>query len=312
MLHVQQKKSENICITVDDKENYTYHSKMFSENFVSKCFQNNMEKWLMLALEWNPKQRGHVFEIKKSETEAKIIEKSKLKVTFSDVIEVNDEGAGNGGREMPKKILKIFSLLDEILNKKFLTIFCMYSSTNLSYEIDEDTKLDDLLKLIENDTNIAKEEIEFVLPVEQHIDKVSPQTRPIELYLENYFEKPMLFVVKSGAIMSPDVKPVLSQSITDVLQEPRVTLKPHIIKRFICDSYYFIRNEQILYVTQLDGIKNYSLTLNDEIIKYKDEVTEMMKLAYGLNGIKDFYLSTLNEHNERLIKNNVSIYRYLV
>lgn len=287
MMLVQQKKSTHIAITEDNRENYTYHSEIFPENHISHVLQKYLEKWLTLALEWNPKQRGHVFQIGNKEVTEQQLKSGKV---------ANNPEPPSG---QPVQVLKIFSMLDSILNTKILTIFSLYNCRFLSIEIDETTDMETLRTAIESQTNIPRNAIEFVFPLEQKLDRVTDSTKPIDLYLAGFYDKPMLFVVKQGAIMQPDVKPHIPKSVSDVFQNIKVKLKPHMLRQFVSNAWYFVNNEQRTYVAALDGIKNYGLMLNEEIVKCRDDVGRMNKVCYGISGGLEYHKLSLSHAKEK-------------
>lgn len=286
MMHVQQKKSTHIAITEDNRENYTYHSEIFPENHISKVLQKYLEKWLTLALEWNPKQRGHVFQIGDKEATDQQLKSAKATNNFEP------------SNSQPVQVLKIFSMMDSILDAKILTIFSLYNCRFLSVEIDETTDMKTVRSAIESQTNIPHNEIEFVLPLEQKLDRVTDSTKPIDLYLAGLYDKPMLFVVKQGAILQSDLKPNIPKSVTDVFQNIKVKLKPHMLRQFVSNAWYFVNNEQRLYVTTLDGIKNYGLMLNEEIVKCRDDIAKMNKVSYGISGGLEYHKLSLSHAKE--------------
>ncbi len=180
---VKKKKSEHICIA-EKIDGISYSSTIFQENQISACFKAHMEKWLKLALEWNPKQRGHIFETPATKS-----------VTFDDM----------SNNLPPISILKIFTMLDEILSKKILTVFCLYTYQSYSYDIDASTTMNDFLDMIEKSTTIPKDKIRLTIPVDNHhVENIDEKTRPIDLYFDKYFDKPMLFVGYSGMLMKSD------------------------------------------------------------------------------------------------------------
>ncbi|XP_058814716.1 inhibitor of nuclear factor kappa-B kinase subunit beta [Topomyia yanbarensis] len=294
MMHVQLKKSMHIAITEDNSDNYVYHSEIYPHNHIAPDLKNHLEKWLRLALEWNPKQRGYVFQTgTKEETDQQL-----KSVTFAD---------SPAGSKQPVQVLKVFSMLDDILQKKFLTIFCLFNCSFLSMEIDESSDLDMIKDHIEAKTNIARDAIEFVLPLEQKLDRVTESTKPIDLYLAGLYEKPMLYVVnKQGAIIQPDLKPEIPKSVSDVFQNIRVKLKPHMLRQFAGNAHFFVTNEQRLYVLALEGIKNYALVLNEEIVKCKDEVGQLNKITYGISGGLEYHKLTLNHTQEKMSAKKLS------
>jgi hypothetical protein len=296
MLYVQQKKSDHICITEENDETYKYHSKIFPENHITKALKPHMEQWLMMALEWNPKQRGFVFERGLNETAENITadpvtqdaNKTKPKVKFVDEI-------GKG----PQQILKIFSGLDEAFKRKFLTIFCLYTYKFFEIEIDATTTIQDLYAGVERETAIPKTEIDIILPLQQKIETITPSTKPMELFIADSYDKPMLFVGRTGKLLG-DIKPNVSASIQEVFQNVKIKLRPHCLKKFVVDSFYFIGKEQKRYSTFLDGLKNHGLLINDVILRQKTEIQKMLKLVYGLNGTLEMFVITLSQTKEKI------------
>lgn len=120
---VKRKGSEDICIfdTPDKKIHYAQH--MPSENHISKTLKSELEKWLKIALEWDPKKRG-----------------------------INQK----------TNELAIFSMLENILSKQIINIFSVYSYQFLSYEIDDSTLISTLQGWIQRDIKIPVEE-QFIL-----------------------------------------------------------------------------------------------------------------------------------------------------
>jgi len=197
-------------------------------------------------------------------------------------------------------------MLDEILSKKILIIFSLYNYVFLSYEIDETMTMAQLIKLIENDTQITEKEIQLilpvlpVLPVRHKISKIDHNTKPIDLYLNDVFDTPMVYVLKRESILQKSFNPVIPNLIKEILEDTKTKLSPHILRQFSSNSYYFIKNEQKLYKTMLNGVKEYALYLNDEILTYKDEINKMRKLVYNVQGNIEEYLITFNHTKEKL------------
>lgn len=281
---VKKKQSQHICIT-ENIEGINYSSKIFPENQISTCFKAHMENWLKLALEFNPKQRGHVFQQPPSK-----------QVSFEDM----------SNNLPPISILKIFTMLDEILNKKILTVFCLYTYQSYSYDIDGTTTMNDFLDLIEKSTSIPKDKIRLTIPVDNHhLENIDENTRPIDLFFDKYFDKPMLFVGYSGSLMKTDNLIGMPDLLEKVFADCKIKLKPHILKRFVYNVFYFIRNEQKIYVTALDGFYNYSLQLNHHIELYEANINKMLKSVYGLSGaikLLDRMIGTLQAKNGQSVQ----------
>ncbi|XP_058124470.1 inhibitor of nuclear factor kappa-B kinase subunit beta [Anopheles ziemanni] len=296
MLHVQQKKPADIAITEDNRDNYTYHTELFAENHISESLRRQLERWLTLALEWNPKQRGYAPAAADDPT---VGATASLKtVKFAE-----DKQRNGSNSTPPSMVLKIFSLLDQILEKRYLTLFSLYDCRWISLEVTPETDMAQVREEVSLVTGIPTEEVEFILPLEQKQSRVEPNTRPIDLYLPEFYGKPMVFVMHRGyrgSIVQRDLKPRIPKSITDVFQNIKLKLKPHMLRQFIANSYYFIANEQRLYLLLVDGIRNYGLILNDGIARRKDEIGRMNKVVYGILGGVEYHKLTVAHARDAL------------
>ncbi|XP_059613038.1 inhibitor of nuclear factor kappa-B kinase subunit beta [Phlebotomus argentipes] len=299
MVRVKQKRSEHICIVEDQEGKVTYRSELFSEAQVSPCFKRRLEQWLRLALEWNPKQRGFVFETPSADGE-----KSRGKsVKFADNLqEDEDEPKADAVKPGPVQVLKIFTMLDEILEKKILTVFSLFTYEFLSYEINQQNTVADLRLWIAESTQILPESLDFILPIIQSLQMIEEDTKLTELFIEDNFKDPMLFVMKKGSVLDSDVKPKIPDSFIGVFEMPKTKLKIQVLRRFASNSYYFVRNEQRLYSTAISGIYNFALWLNDQIQKFKPSLSQMIEAAFELKGQLKIYENALSHTKEKLLE----------
>lgn len=264
MLNVKNKKSHHICITEDNAEGVHYHSEIFAETKLSSCFKTWLERWLVLALEWNPKQRGYVFESAQDATRG------------------------------PVQVLKIFSMLDEVLNKKIISVFSLFNYKFLSYEITgPDDVVADLRKLISAETGVAAEELEFILPFYQPVDKIEDGTRLQEIYMANEYERPMVFLGRRGMILDRNVKPVIPKLLVSVFENPMQSLKYHSVKQLASSVYFFMRQEQRLYLTAMEGVNNTALQLNHDVVQQKSRMNLIVERVFEAKGSLDVVLSSL-------------------
>lgn len=120
---MKEKQSDDICIFQKENQEIVYQKELYAENHISVCFKHEMEKWLQMALEFDPKQRGH---------------------------------------NKSNKDLMIFKVLEKALCKRIITIFSVYSCKFYSYEIDDFTLITTLQGWIERDTKINKSD-QFLL-----------------------------------------------------------------------------------------------------------------------------------------------------
>lgn len=164
------------------------------------------------------------------------------------------------------------------------------------------------MESIEESTGINKTDIEIILPLEQSIDKIEETTKPIDLFIENFYESPMLFIVKkpiltfgkSELILSEQNKPNLPENLQKLFENDKIKLKPQILKHFASNACYFVRQEHKVYKNFINGLKDYTLQLNHEITVYKNHVSDMMKKVFSLRGSIDLYSSTLDETKNKL------------
>uniref|UniRef100_A0A1B0DJL5 IkappaB kinase n=1 Tax=Phlebotomus papatasi TaxID=29031 RepID=A0A1B0DJL5_PHLPP len=303
MLRVKQKRSEHLCIVEDQEGNVTYRSEIFPENQVSSCFKKNLEQWLRLALEWNPKQRGFVFEIPEaSGNESEKSQKGKS-VKFAENLPVEvDEESLVEVKPGPVQVLKIFTMLDDILEKKILTVFSLFTYEFLSYEINSQNTVADLRLWVSNSTKILPETLDFILPISQSLQNIQEDTKLTQLFIKEDYKDPMLFVMKKGSILDSDVKPKIPDSFIGVFEMPKTKLKVQVLKRFASNSYHFVRNEQLLYSTTINGIYNFALWLNDQITKFKPNLSQMIESAFELKGLLKMHENSLSHTKEKLLE----------
>lgn len=251
---------------------YTQH--LPAEHQISSCLAARLEPWLQLALEWNPKQRGHTFKNPTSKMSASSTPTDGSTISLPPILE-----------------LRIFSMLDHILRQRILTMFCLHSYKRLSYEINEVTSMTTLKTLIAKDTGIPVDRIRFVLHIAHPspLDKVDdrPEAKPMEMFWpdqDEQLQRPMCYVYSVGdAIRKLD--PVKHSSVvSDVLTNPKPIQKPHIIKRFGYETFYTVRCEQRKYIDLFEGLQSLALRLNHEVVIHEHVVQRMIRMAYNLEG----------------------------
>lgn len=291
MLRVRDKKSDHIAITECESGNFFYSNKIAAENHISKTLGHLLIDWLRLALEWNPKQRGNIFEFSKPKT-----------VTFVNVNENVDKDTPEMPIQAPAKVLKFFNTLDEILSKKILTIFILNNHRKLSMEITDETSMNEFYIFIERETNIPKERCHLVIPLENLNTDIRKLKTAADLYFDGYFDKPMVYVHalknvdekfgKSTELESP-IAVELPESVRGVLTNHEQKMKVHALRKFANDTLYFVRMENEKYKLSLDGYFNYALQLNHEIEICRKDVNDLNSLVHGLNGANELYEKSL-------------------
>lgn len=272
IVKIKEKKSEHIAISEDNKENFTYHTELFKENHISPTFKVLMEEWLKLALERDGRQRGKVFE--------------KLNGAPPDAA--------------PQLVFKFFPTLEKALRTNVLTIFCLHTYRLYSYEVSEATTFEELVNRISNDTKIPIDEIYIILPAEQKIDRITVKERPIDLYLPNFYDKPMLYCTYLNHILSENIKPDFSPVIKDILENHMGKWKPFYIMEFAKHSLFFITDECERYKMFVYGLKSYVEYINYDIVKYKRFVETMRRQEAQTFGAMEMLKITITHAKEIL------------
>lgn len=288
MIKIHEKRSEHITIYEDDSGECVYSNQIYPENQLSRRLSDLLAEWFKLALELNPKQRGCAFEPAKEPDAA------------------------------PIQVLTFFQTLDDILAKKILTIFVLTNHKLLSMEIDETTTFDDLYQFIETHATIPKDKCHIIQPLEKigsEFEKIGNFQKPIELYGDDYFDKPMIFVNQIGGIRqtSPNemaksqsndnnntIVVELPAAVRNVLNNYDQRLKVDSLRKFAKDTLFLIRNENEKYKTCLNGWYNYALQLNHEIELCKQNVRQMHCLVYGVKGALELFDQTLKLAEDKL------------
>lgn len=278
---MRKKKSDEIRI-YEGLDDVVHHSNQLpDERRVSKCFARQIEPWLRLSLEWNPKQRGHIFESA-----------------------IPNSSASRQDTLPPIQVLKIFTMLDAILKRRVLTVFCLHTYQYLSYNINESTAMAELRRLISGDTQIPSDKIRFIVPIgNEQVDNVNEANMlPVHFHWDT--DKPMVYVTHTDEPMRMDTKPKLPALVEAVMSEQRTKFRPHIVKQFAYNAFYFVRTEQQKYVAAIEGMHCYALRLNHDVELHESEVNRMIRLVYGLEGAGRL-LSVGIDQLEQNLKNQV-------
>lgn len=130
MKYVKQKSKDHICAYQTEHGKIEFSSHLFPQNHISSVLKKDIEDWLKLVLEWDPKKRG--------------------KNANGEVI--------------------VFNEIESVLAKKVVRVFCMVTYVRLSYAVEDTTPLSLLREWIENDTKVPAGEQELVLASGQQID----------------------------------------------------------------------------------------------------------------------------------------------
>lgn len=266
VLRVREKKSQHISIyESNDGGELIYSNRIWPSNQLTSAFIDGFENWLKLALEWNPKQRGCVFQT-----------------------------APLG--QSPVQVLKFFDAMDDLLSQKLLTIFTLTNHQLMSMHTTEHTTMADVHAFIEQKAQIPPTKCQLI---NGQSKSLMTNHKPIDVYRDDCgIDEPMIFVaqLKSAATDSNAENEIFPTDIPitvqNVLKFPEKPLKPHALRRFACDAVHFIRMENRKFKLGLNGWFVFVEQLNHAIEQCQLDVRRMQSAIYGLAGALDLFKVT--------------------
>lgn len=285
MLRVRGKKSEHISIYETNDGEMVYSNRIWPSNQLSSGFVAALEQWLRLALEWNPKQRGCVFEKSRRNS--------------------NDQAEQ---QTAPVQVLKFFDTIDEVLAQKLLTIFTLSNHKWISMPVTERTTMDDLNAFVERHTAIPAGAYHLTSTVEGQTrwNCCEQPDKPIDFYrddddADDCTDRPMIFVTQSKSIVCDDdaadnsniFPTTIPITVQNVLKNPEKPLKCHSLERFARDALHFIRMENRKYQISLSGWFRFAEQSNHAIEQCEAAVRQMQSSIYGLVGALDLFKMTM-------------------
>uniref|UniRef100_A0A1B6DI45 IkappaB kinase n=1 Tax=Clastoptera arizonana TaxID=38151 RepID=A0A1B6DI45_9HEMI len=224
MTHAKKKSHNDICIYESINKEIVYSKQLFVENHISQCLREELEKWLCLALEWDPMKRG---------------------------------------RNVNNQVI-IFSELNDILKKKIITIFCVTVYERRSYQIDSATAVNTLKLWIERDTKQSINDQILMLPTGKLlkqdglvIDCWDPNCNNQNMMLYVYSESGLFLPkVQVNNRMPPLVKWLLTSDTNNQIEYFHR-------KRVSCEAVFFLRQELELYSTFIEAYSVKMLAIID-------------------------------------------------
>lgn len=295
MIVVKGKKSKDIAITEGNADgSFRLEQQLPREHRLSALLAEQLESWLQLALEWNPKQRGHVFR--------------------SHAVPASADAAGRENQLPPTLELRIFSQLTGLLDRRILRFFCLRSYRELCVELTADMRMAELSASIADAAQIPMEKLRLVLPVAHpYTGAFGVQTAPSVLWWPDH-DGPMFYVyqvdpvldaaggtgaammsastltlarlAQAGAAAAYANKMDVPAAVAEVLAAPaRTQWRPHVVRRFATAAFHVCRREQQLYRTALAGWHALALRVNhDMVLNAATRTEEMQRRLYRLEG----------------------------
>lgn len=285
VLRVRQKKSEHICIYETNDGEMVYSNRIWPANQLTNGFIDGLENWLQFGLEWNPKQRGCIFEkIPKNSTDPQI--------------------NGNNSQSIsapPVQVLKFFDTIDDWLSQKLLTIFTLSNHKLISMHVTECTTMTDLCAFIEQKALIPAEKCHII---QSKSLNATVDDKPIDFYRDDCIDQPMIFVMQIKSPVTTGNEPPIDNiddifptdipiTVQNVLKNPEQPLKPHSLRRFARDALHFVRMENRKFKISLNGWFLFAEQLIHDIELCQMDVRRMQFSIYGLSGALDLFKMTM-------------------
>lgn len=283
VLRVREKKSQHISIyESNDGGELIYSNRIWPSNQLTSAFIDGFEHWLQLALEWNPKQRGCVFQ-----------------KTLMNSNDGKDPPAQSG--RSPVQVLKFFDTMDDLLSQKLLTIFTLSNHQLMSIPVSEHTTMADVHAFIAQKVQIPPENCQII---NGQSKSLTADHKPIDLCRDDCsIDEPMIFVAQlkslsptttdNGTTDSNVIFPTdIPITVQNVLKSPEKPLKPYALRRFACDAVHFVRMENRKFKLGLHGWCAFAEQLNHDIEQCQPDVRRMQSAIYGLAGALDLFKMT--------------------
>ncbi|XP_059046680.1 inhibitor of nuclear factor kappa-B kinase subunit beta [Achroia grisella] len=225
MPHVKKKAHETICVYETFHGDIEYSDEIFPENYISKPFKLMIEEWLRLALEWDPKLRGR---------------DSPSKVTFNIPSE---------DKEVTSKVV-LFSLLSDILSKKIIKIFSVFTSSQYAYEINDETLLSTLKLWIEKDTHISVQD--QIIISQTTYTEVDDNELVVKHWNANC--NVMLFVYHKIHLIKENIEPIVPKTVQRCLEHPKALYNFKNSQNLYRNGFYFVLSQMEFYDSLVKGL----------------------------------------------------------
>ncbi|XP_054261120.1 inhibitor of nuclear factor kappa-B kinase subunit alpha [Macrosteles quadrilineatus] len=220
---VEKKSPNDICVYEEPgTKDVKYSQQLFVENHISRCLREELERWLRLALQWDPKKRGRTHDNR----------------------------------------LDIFNLLDQILCKKIVTVFCVNILASHSYLVDSATAVSTLQLWIERDTKQPVNDQLLLLPSGKQLTN---NNLAVDCWNPN--EITMLYVFSQSSFTLPSVnnaKDRVPGLVRWLMEHPKDELEYHHQKTVWRHAVFFLQQEHDLYQLFIEAYAVKMLSLLEQ------------------------------------------------
>nr|XP_016996686.2 inhibitor of nuclear factor kappa-B kinase subunit beta [Drosophila takahashii] len=259
LINLLNKPLECIAISEDpeSKGRFVNQFQLPQEHHLSRPFAEEFTKWLRLPLTTDYRQRGQ-------------------RIAAADEVQ---------------SVSLVFAELDRLLAMKVLTIFAVNCSKRLEYVVSAEMTMQDLIRLIVGDTGMKGTELYCVLPTLHPHKQMKPQTKPLDLYVEEWSDTskdsrkwakrsnpPVMLYVFQGKeecdYSAPE--PSLSVLARKFMSNKIASEERWLLKRVAKDLLHVLTKEQENHEMFLSGVNEHALSLEDEMVAnpFIDKINE--------------------------------------
>ncbi|XP_049875046.1 inhibitor of nuclear factor kappa-B kinase subunit beta [Pectinophora gossypiella] len=225
MPFVKKKAHDNICVYETFHGDIEYSNEIFPENHISKAFKVLIEKWLRVALEWEPKLRGR---------------DTPSKVTFN--IPAGDKGS-------PSNVI-IFNLLQNILSTKVIKVFSVHTLSKHSYEIDDKTTIAELKLWLSRDTAIPVPE--QILLSQATYSYINNDDLAAKYWNDSC--NTMLYLYNNSQFFKDHLEPVVPKAVQRCLEHPKALYNFKNSQTLYKNALYFVMSQMEIYDSLIQGL----------------------------------------------------------
>lgn len=259
MSHVKEKSSDDICAYQAEDGSIVFSKELFHQNHISSCLKYYMERWLKILLEWDPAKRGRAL---------------------------------NKNKEQE---IVVFHLIDDILSKKIVNVFCVPTYQNLSYEIDDSTAVSTLQLWIQRDTGLATEQQELLLPSGQPFDMTKEACQCwISQAINNQSTNTMVYVFRRGSLAIEQTMPSIPQTVGKMMEGPRNRVEYIHQKRAWAHAVFFLQQEMELYQNFLEAHRVKMLHVISSNTRLNETAQAMVRHLQHVEAQLHLFLQSLN------------------
>ncbi|KAF2900654.1 hypothetical protein ILUMI_05533 [Ignelater luminosus] len=267
---VKKKASDVISIHFTHTGDMKSSKELLRETSINMYLKQNMEKWFQSVLQYEPEKRG-----------------------FIDNRNIN-----------------VFEKLQEIISKKFITVFSVYTYEFYSYEVDEGTLYSTLQDWISRDVKIYKMD-QFLIP-----SKIIESNYVLDYCVEENSE-PSLFIFKKDTCINENLRTNLPKLIRAFFENLQTEFKFGTFRLLHVQVIYFILQEMKhlnALISSICGLYDYlqhSYTVENKLfVDIKSLIKSFLSEIEFYNKIETMLNMKMYKHAKD--DNNVKLNKYLL